>query len=124
MIAYQKTRYDKRRELLEKMAGGSCSTCGSDASLQFDHIDPKTKLFNLSGAHLNRKWQTVLEEFHKCQLLCRSCHMKKTWNKDRERVKHATPSGYTGGCRCVPCTNAAVDYNRKLKARKKQLAVA
>lgn len=59
--------------------GGKCVKCGTTENLQFDHVDPATKLFRIT------KWRKVkasVEEFWveiaKCQLLCRPHHQEKT----------------------------------------------
>ena len=52
--------------------------------LDFDHIDPKTKAFNVSDCvrrGMSRK--TVLAEIQKCQVLCANCHRIKTFEELR-----------------------------------------
>ncbi len=47
--------------------------------LQFDHLDPKTKSFEISDAMRKfRKWEPVAEEIKKTQVLCGNCHLEKT----------------------------------------------
>lgn len=56
--------------------GGSCCLCGYNAylgALEFHHIDPKKKDFNLSKFK-NRAFETVKEEVDKCILVCSNCH--------------------------------------------------
>lgn len=65
---------EERRKRIESM-GGRCVRCGATENLQFDHIDPSTKLFNISDHH---RYVAVKEEIKKCQLLCVSCHREKT----------------------------------------------
>jgi hypothetical protein len=48
-------------------------------SLEFHHIDPETKLFDVSIgiAHFKQiTLQQLLEEVDKCILLCKRCHLK------------------------------------------------
>lgn len=58
-----------------------CSICRENdwRCLDFDHIDPKTKLVSVSKAVTGR-WskEKILEEITKCQILCANCHRKKT----------------------------------------------
>lgn len=57
--------------------GGACTQCCTTEALDFDHVDPKTKLFNVtSGGSVSaeRFWTEVA----KCQLLCRPHHEEKT----------------------------------------------
>ena len=58
--------------------GGKCEKCGYDknmAALQFHHLDPKEKLFELDSRTIERKKdREIIEEFNKCILLCANCH--------------------------------------------------
>ena len=75
--AYQQARYVVRREIAVRRLGGVCTDCGSSDSLEFDHIDPSTKLLPIG-----KLWTASDERFDnelaKCQLLCKSCHIDKT----------------------------------------------
>lgn len=45
------------------------------AALQFHHLDPKEKLFELDSRTIERKKdREIIEEFNKCILLCANCH--------------------------------------------------
>ena len=64
------------KQTLVAEAGGCCCVCGYDrcaAALEFHHLDPGTKEFNLArcGAHSIEKLRT---EVRKCVLLCSNCH--------------------------------------------------
>ena len=55
--------------------GGKCEACGYSkciAAFDFHHIDPSTKDFTISSRNL--KWETLVKEIDKCQLLCANCH--------------------------------------------------
>lgn len=70
---YMNNRWDRRRSEAESRLGGRCVFCGTSNGLQFDHIDPTTKLFTIakgSSFSEERFWREV----DKCQLLCRNCH--------------------------------------------------
>ena len=66
-----------RLALLLESKGGCCEKCSSTKKLEFDHIDPSTKLFDVS-AGLLRKMSSLWAEVEKCQLLCRECHIEKS----------------------------------------------
>lgn len=56
----------------------SCFFCEETepVCLDFHHIDPKTKLFNI-GKELGRKSkQKIDDEIEKCVILCSNCHRK------------------------------------------------
>jgi hypothetical protein len=62
-----------------KLAQG-CQSCGFNRwpeCLDFDHLDPKTKKFDISHK-LQLSISTLLKEIAKCQILCANCHRHKT----------------------------------------------
>jgi hypothetical protein len=59
-----------------KLLGGKCNRCGWEghlAAYEFHHLDPKQKEFSL-GSVSNKKWEIILNELSKCELLCSNCH--------------------------------------------------
>jgi hypothetical protein len=64
--------------MLLKLKGGACELCGynkNSAAMEFHHINPENKLFQLDLRSLsNRKWNDVEAEAGKCTLLCSNCH--------------------------------------------------
>ncbi len=71
----------KRRNAIRAMAikylGGRCLVCGyhkCQASLDFHHLDEKSKSFGLSQDGLTRSWEKTKLELQKCVLLCANCH--------------------------------------------------
>ena len=71
----------RRRRLVKKKlveeAGGRCVLCGFDqhpAALQFHHLDPSSKLFQLGEGGLTRGIEKCRAEAAKCVLLCSNCH--------------------------------------------------
>lgn len=76
----------KERKLrLVRLMGGCCVICGynrSAAALDFDHIDPSTKLRTVShllAANQPWAWEAALEEAKKCRLICSNCHREITY---------------------------------------------
>ncbi len=71
---------NRRREvkrILVAEAGGRCAVCGYDrhpAALQFHHVDPATKSFNLSLRGETRGIAELRAEARKCVVLCANCH--------------------------------------------------
>ena len=98
--SYQSDRVARLRwEWLQ--ANGPCVQCGSWDELEVDHIDPTAKVDH-------RVWTWSPErrsrELEKCQVLCSSCHDKKTWMG--RRAGHGTISMYRKGCKCAECKEA------------------
>lgn len=66
-----------------------CSICGeSDIRvLEFDHVDPTTKSFNI-GDRSNRGIDLVSAEISKCRVLCANCHRRHT-SATQNHYKHS-----------------------------------
>lgn len=71
----------KRRRKIKRMlveeAGGSCVLCGYSrwvGALQFHHLDPKSKKFNVAARGHSRSLARSRAEIRKCALLCANCH--------------------------------------------------
>lgn len=65
-----------KRQLVRE-AGGGCVMCGYDAcmaALQFHHVDPATKVFQVGGRGIGRAGDLLRAEAAKCVLLCANCH--------------------------------------------------
>lgn len=74
--AYYQERRKRFYAAFDKL-GGCCKSCGSKENLQFDHIDEASKLYNISEMHYHSD-RLFYQELDKCQLLCETCHSKKT----------------------------------------------
>lgn len=77
-----KPRYLRRRYWLYKYKEArGCDSCGYSihgVALDFDHIDPTEKSFNISARLCNSTLQRLFKEIRKCRLLCANCHRIKT----------------------------------------------
>jgi transposase-like protein len=74
--AVAKRRRAVKRILIEE-AGGACRLCGYDrvpAALQFHHVDPSQKAFELSRRGVTIALDAARAEIAKCVLLCANCH--------------------------------------------------
>jgi len=74
-----KKAYQRRFQWFKSYTSGLvCSRCGeSDGScLDFHHIDPYQKLFNVSAIGYKKSKNTVMAEIAKCAVLCANCHRK------------------------------------------------
>jgi hypothetical protein len=115
------SEYQARKTKMIEYLGGACVVCGSNEDLNFDHVNSKTKNFDVS-ANWARRWDVLVIELDKCQLLCRPHHKEKTrTSKDHVgghnkilNVEHGTPIMYHAyGCRCDPCRLAKKQYRNK-----------
>jgi hypothetical protein len=71
---------NRRRTVKAKLveeAGGACALCGYSCwagALQFHHVDPSCKEFNISRRGHSRSLARCRAEARKCVLLCANCH--------------------------------------------------
>lgn len=115
---YDLDRYYRRMQCGIEMLGGKCSKCPAMEGLEFDHIDPSTKLFTIRS-----NWgigeALFLAELKKCQLLCKECHKKKTSHEQRVDV-HGTWGMYRNRqCRCDVCRSFVAKYHAANKSKKR-----
>lgn len=65
------------KAILVQEAGGKCQLCGYDrwiGALQFHHVDPLEKKFNIALRGVARSLERMRAEAGKCALLCANCH--------------------------------------------------
>jgi hypothetical protein len=55
-----------------------CVDCEEDDPivLEFDHL--RDKKFSISEGLQSRRWQDVLDEIAKCEVVCANCHRRRT----------------------------------------------
>ena len=70
--------YQSRMKKLREAFGNKCVKCGATDNLHFDHIDPSTKHKSIAEMAPNNGYARCYEEALKCQLLCSTCHKKKS----------------------------------------------
>ena len=72
-----KSLSDKRREWLDSHKT-PCVACGENnpVCIDFHHLDPSTKVMNVSKMATLRARSEVLLEINKCVCLCANCHRK------------------------------------------------
>jgi 5-methylcytosine-specific restriction endonuclease McrA len=118
MREYQAKRYHTRRAFFIAEMGGKCAQCGRTEDLEFDHINPEEKSFNVGDRLSNRSEENIRAELEKCQLLCKTCHKDKSV-KSRS-YDHG--EGLTGkrNCRCKLCGPLKNAYMLKFKRARKE----
>jgi len=75
-------RVHDRRKLIDniKLSSG-CLHCGYNShavALDFDHLNPSEKSFNISKHFITTPIKKLMKEINKCQVLCANCHRVKT----------------------------------------------
>lgn len=117
MTEYNRAYYYKRRQKIIDYLGGKCISCGSPENLQFDHVDPKKKLFNIKD---NLTLESIISEVNKCQLLCNFCHIKKT-NEEKKSFTHGTMYAWMKKkCSCGECYRARRLYHRERNRKRRK----
>jgi hypothetical protein len=71
---------DKLRRLRDYLLGHPCVDCGTTdiATLDFDHVDPATKVMEIGRMIRRRNWSANLREMAKCVVRCANCHRRRT----------------------------------------------
>jgi hypothetical protein len=64
----------KNIKYIRHLHGDRCERCGVTEPLEFHHINPSNKLFNLGISNGTRSLESLIAESNKCQLLCSNCH--------------------------------------------------
>lgn len=69
---------DKLRQCILAAKAQGCSVCGESdpVCLDFHHLDPKTKSFNIGVQLGSYSLKRVKLEILKCEVLCANCHRK------------------------------------------------
>lgn len=72
-------RIEVKTKIHEYLSNHPCVKCGENGvpCLQFHHLDPSKKSFNVADCK-DRSWRLVQLEIAKCEVLCANCHAKET----------------------------------------------
>lgn len=72
----EKLRFERKEQLYELKT--PCAKCGEKRAyvLDFHHINPDDKRFNISTRATHYSVDAVIEEVKKCVCLCRNCHIE------------------------------------------------
>jgi len=108
----------RRKRLMDARdsLGGKCKVCGVVDQLEFDHIDPKTKL-GYPSSMLHASKERFWKEVKKCQLLCHKCHRIKSIRNGEIKVAplHGLTAYRHRKCRCLVCRTANSDSQKKYR---------
>ncbi len=81
-ILRKRIQKNTAKETLVALKGGKCERCGYDKciqALEFHHLDPTQKEFNLSTLRGGAIKHSLIE-IEKCILLCSNCHKEEHFN--------------------------------------------
>lgn len=84
---YQRKRRGRRLYWIGKYKlSKGCEVCGynkNSSALDFDHLIPEDKKFNLSTGSMLLSLKRIIQEIRKCRILCANCHRIHTVNTVR-----------------------------------------
>lgn len=86
---YRQEKYKKLTSIMNELKINGCAICGYNectAALDFHHVNPEDKKFQLSMQGLNRTNEKIVEELSKCILLCKNCHTKVHYTKRGRKI--------------------------------------
>jgi hypothetical protein len=77
-VVKQRVRLERTQYLIDYFVSHPCVDCGGTDPivLEFDHL--RDKHFDISPSLHGRKWQTILDEIEKCDVVCANCHRRRT----------------------------------------------
>lgn len=111
-----------RRPKVLAALGGRCVVCGATENLEFDHVDPAAKEFEIKD-RLSLQPRT-LEELAKCQLLCTEHHREKTAAENTGITHGSTYAWLTMKCRCEVCADSKRLWQDERNARRRSAGAA
>ena len=82
----RRKRDDTRQRIREHLLGHPCADCreADIATLDFDHVDPSTKVTEVAKMVGHRSWDGIQAEIAKCVVRCANCHRHRTIAQRRE----------------------------------------
>lgn len=119
---YDRERYIYAKTLVITWLGGKCVWCGETDQdlLEFDHMERETKLWNIASLWNDPRKLEI--ELKKVRLLCYSCHKKRT--KEQFSVEHGGGQSGKKNCKCEPCKQKKLEWQRNYRRAKKAASVS
>ena len=74
----RKNRLERTKYLIDYFKTNPCVDCGEadPVVLEFDHVGEKR--FEVTALLAERRWQSILDEIEKCEVVCANCHRRRT----------------------------------------------
>ena len=100
-LARVKARQDATTRFLRDLRRVPCDDCGEmfpPHMMDFDHRDPRKKLFSIAAGHaLLMSRAKLIAEIEKCDIVCANCHALRTYASLQERHRLSTPEEWMPG---------------------------
>jgi hypothetical protein len=64
--------------LLDYFATHPCCDCGEPDPVVLDLDHRRDKKFDIAASLTYRKWEVILAEIEKCDVVCANCHRRRT----------------------------------------------
>lgn len=103
-LNHQKTTLNLKLNLLIYLNDKACVDCGENDILvfHFDHVRG-TKIANIAQMLNRKKWEDILLEIEKCDIVCANCHAKRTakqfnYYSKLENFEYIQPPTYKSYC--------------------------
>jgi hypothetical protein len=79
----RRVRLERTLRLIEYFRSHPCVDCGETdpVVLEFDHL--RDKRFDISNRLVSVRWESVLQEIAKCEVVCANCHRRRTMVRRR-----------------------------------------
>ena len=74
----RRLRHERTLALIEYFRTHPCVQCGEadPVVLEFDHV--RDKAFDIGQNLLDHRWEAIVEEIAKCEVVCANCHRRRT----------------------------------------------
>ena len=74
----RRNRLERTKYLIEYFKTHPCVDCGEGdpVVLEFDHVGEKR--FEVTALLAERRWQSILDEMERCEVVCANCHRRRT----------------------------------------------
>jgi hypothetical protein len=97
-VRKQRLGVERTRYLLEYFEANPCADCGEvdPVVLEFDHLR-NDKAFNIGEGLRYRRWQDILDEIQKCDVVCANCHRRRTARRRGSVRAILSGRAYDGG---------------------------
>jgi len=81
IMGYDQVTYRRNKKRIVAIKDVPCMDCGNrfpTCVMDFDHRPDEVKEFRISGG-LTLRWDRVLTEINKCDIVCANCHRIRTY---------------------------------------------